>query len=129
MQSDIKTTILVILKTFSGVAQPPLYFTKPILEMSCHPFGSSLEGLRTITLLTLCFKLCKQLVCVSAMNFRVGNEIESFEQTRLLFLDHGIYESRINRKTGFCSYHKGCWNDLGVNFKDLSLILLLNQLL
>jgi len=34
---------------------------------------------------------CERLVCVNAMYCRVNIEIDSFGQTRLLFVAHGIY--------------------------------------
>jgi len=42
-----------------------------------------------------CVSSCKRLACINGMYILTSNEINSFEQTHLLFLVHGIYVSFI----------------------------------
>jgi len=44
---------------------------------------------------TLILKLCERQVNVNVMYCRVSNQINSYEQTRLLFVDHLIYDTII----------------------------------
>jgi len=55
--------------------------------MLLHP----VNGLCAMTLLTLCFKLCKRLACVNETYCRVSNEIDSLKQTCVLFWFYDMF--------------------------------------